>query len=114
MDQTFSADTDDLLSGQPHRIVERDGVRYTLLGTAHVSKASLDAVREAIASGRYDTIAVELDAQRLQSLTDPDSLSRLDLIKVLREGKASLFAASAWPRTSAAWPSSSASNPARS
>ena len=34
---------------QPHAIVERDGVRYTLLGTAHVSRASVDAVREAIA-----------------------------------------------------------------
>ena len=88
-----AAPSDAPFSSQPYALVERDGVRYTLLGTAHVSKASLDAVREAIASGRYDTVAVELDAQRLQSLTDPDSLSRLDLIKVLREGKASLFAA---------------------
>ena len=80
-------------SNQPFAIVERDGVRYTLLGTAHVSKVSLDAVREAIAGGEYDTIAVELDPQRLQSLTDPDALGRLDLVKVLREGKAALFAA---------------------
>ena len=27
---------DDLFAGQPVRVVERDGVRYTLLGTAHV------------------------------------------------------------------------------
>jgi len=80
-------------SGQPHAIVERDGVRYTLLGTAHVSKASVDAVRAAIDSGGYDTIAVELDQQRLQALTDPDALARLDLVKVLREGKTALFAA---------------------
>src|SRR5687768_6365079 len=83
----------DPLADQPHAIVERDGVRYTLLGTAHVSKASLDAVRAAIASGRFDTIAVELDPQRLASLTDPDVLARLDLVKVLREGKTALFAA---------------------
>jgi pheromone shutdown-related protein TraB len=81
------------LDGQPHLIVERDGVRYTLLGTAHVSQASVDAVRGAIATGAYDTIAVELDAQRAQSLTDPDALARLDLVKVLREGRAALFAA---------------------
>lgn len=31
----------DGLQGQPHAIVERDGVRYTLLGTAHVSQASV-------------------------------------------------------------------------
>jgi pheromone shutdown-related protein TraB len=81
------------LHEQPHAVVERYGVRYTLLGTAHVSKASLDAVRAAIDSGAYDTIAVELDPQRAQALTDPDALARLDLIKVLREGKTALFAA---------------------
>jgi len=81
------------LTGQPTVLVERDGVRYTLLGTAHVSKASVDAVRGAIASGAFDQVAVELDPQRLQALTDPDALAKLDLIKVLREGKTALFAA---------------------
>lgn len=81
------------LHDQPHQIVERDGVRFTLLGTAHVSKASVDAVRGAIATGVYDTVAVELDPQRAQSLTDPDALARLDLVKVLREGKTAVFAA---------------------
>src|SRR5690606_6791282 len=51
---------------QPHAIVERDGVRYTLLGTAHVSHASVQAVREAIGSGAFDAVAVELDEQRLK------------------------------------------------
>jgi pheromone shutdown-related protein TraB len=83
----------DPLAGQPHQIVERDGVRYTLLGTAHVSKTSVETVRAAIASGGYDTVAIELDAGRLQALTDPDALSKLDLVKVIREGKTHLFAA---------------------
>ena len=48
----------DGLHDQPHAIVEREGVRYTLLGTAHVSRASVDAVEAALATGRYDTIAV--------------------------------------------------------
>jgi pheromone shutdown-related protein TraB len=78
---------------QPHVDVERDGVHYTLLGTAHVSKASLDAVRAAIDAGRFDAVAVELDAQRLQALTDPDALAKLDLVKVIRERKVALFAA---------------------
>lgn len=82
-----------VLASQPHRIVERDGVRYTLLGTAHVSRASVDAVRDAIASDAFDSVAVELDAGRLQALTDPDALVRLDLVKVIREGKVSMFAA---------------------
>lgn len=79
--------------GQPTALVERDGVRYTLLGTAHVSRTSVDAVQGAIATGAFDTIAVELDPQRLQALTDPDALARMDLVKVLREGKTALFAA---------------------
>lgn len=89
-----AADTvPDGLQDQPHAIVERDGVRYTLLGTAHVSQASVDAVEAALASGRYDTIAVELDSQRHRALTDPDALSKLDLFQILREGKTGLVAA---------------------
>ncbi|MEO6517736.1 MAG: TraB/GumN family protein [Pseudoxanthomonas sp.] len=83
----------DPLAGQPHQIVERGGIRYTLLGTAHVSKASVDAVVGAIAAGNYDAVAVELDTQRLQALNDPDALAKLDLVKVIREGKVALFAA---------------------
>ena len=78
---------------QPHAVVERDGVRYTLLGTAHVSRASVDAVSAAIAEGGFDAVAVELDEQRLHAMSDPDALAKLDLVKVLREGKTPLFAA---------------------
>ncbi|MCW6026438.1 TraB/GumN family protein [Stenotrophomonas sp. SRS1] len=84
---------DILFAGQPVRIVERDGVRYTLLGTAHVSQASVEAVERAIESGRFDAVAVELDAQRLQALTDPDALAKLDLVEVIRKGRVALFAA---------------------
>ncbi|WP_058834558.1 TraB/GumN family protein [Luteimonas abyssi] len=78
---------------QPHAIVERDGIRYTLLGTAHVSRTSVDAVEDAIASGVYDTVAVELDAGRLQALTDPDTLAKLNLVDVIRKGRVAMFAA---------------------
>ncbi|MGV8959113.1 MAG: TraB/GumN family protein [Stenotrophomonas sp.] len=83
----------ELLAGQPVRIVERDGVRYTLLGTAHVSQASVEAVEQAINSGQFDAVAVELDPQRLQALTDPDKLAQLDLVEVIRNGRVALFAA---------------------
>ena len=83
----------DALLDQPMRVVERGGVRYTLLGTAHVSRASVDAVRAAVASGQYDAVAVELDAGRLQSLSDPDVLAKMDIVRVLRDGKTHLFAA---------------------
>ena len=34
------------LAGQPQAQTTRDGVEYTLLGTAHVSRVSVDAVRK--------------------------------------------------------------------
>jgi len=90
----LSPDTGDtLLAGQPVRVVERDGVRYTLLGTAHVSAASVLAVEQAIGSGQFDAVAVELDPQRLQALTNPDALAQLDLVEVIRMGRVALFAA---------------------
>ena len=87
------ADTESYWTDQPHIEIERDGVHYTLLGTAHISKASIAAVRSAIASGKFDAIAVELDEQRLKALTEPDALAQLDLVKVIRERKVAPFAA---------------------
>ena len=78
---------------QPHALVERDGVRYTLLGTAHVSRVSVEAVEDAIAGGAFDAVAVELDAQRLQAISDPDALAKLNLVDVIRKGRVALFAA---------------------
>lgn len=53
---------------EPHVIVERQGVRYTLIGTAHVSQKSTEAVIAAIASGQYDAVAVELCGERKTNL----------------------------------------------
>lgn len=78
---------------EPVREVERDGVRYTLLGTAHVSRASAEAVREMIGAGDFDRVAVELCDSRYKALTDPDSLFQLDLFQVVREGRAGLMLA---------------------
>lgn len=83
----------DPLFGQPIIEVERDGVHYTLLGTAHVSKASVDAVRSLIEQDRFDAVAVELCATRHHALTTPDAIAQLDIFRVIREGKIGLVAA---------------------
>lgn len=88
-----SASLEHLLADQPVRVIERDGVRYTLLGTAHVSPASVAAVEAAIGSGQFDAVAVELDAQRLAAMEDPDAMARMDLVEVIRKGRVPLFAA---------------------
>ena len=81
------------LSNQPIRRLQRDGVHYTLIGTAHVSRASADAVRELAASGNFDSIAVELCQARYDALTAERKWTDLDLYRVLRDGKAGLVMA---------------------
>ncbi len=78
---------------QPIRRVERDGVNYTLIGTAHVSRASADAVREMAGSGRYDAIAVELCPTRFKALKGEADWKNLDLFKIIRQRKAGLVMA---------------------
>jgi pheromone shutdown-related protein TraB len=80
-------------SGQPTRTVIRDGSEYTIIGTAHVSRASADAVRELSSSGRFDAIAVELCQARYDALTAERKWTDLDLYKIIREGKAGLVMA---------------------
>ena len=72
--------------------VEIEHGRITLLGTAHVSRASADKVRELLAEGDFDAVAVELCPSRYQALIDPDALSKIDLFQVVRQGKATLVA----------------------
>ena len=93
IDSAVERPTTDFLLDQPHAIIERDGVRFTLLGTAHVSKASVDAVVAAIASKQFDAIAVELDSNRHRAMTEPNALAKLDLFQIIREGKMGLMAA---------------------
>lgn len=65
----------------------------TLLGTAHVSKASADKVVELLESGEFDAVAVELCENRYNALKDPDSVAKMDLFKVIKEGRVMMVAA---------------------
>lgn len=78
---------------QPVRRVHRDGIEYVLLGTAHVSRRSAEAVREMIAAESFDAIAVELCDHRARAMREPDAIARLDLFSVIREGKVGVIAA---------------------
>jgi pheromone shutdown-related protein TraB len=82
------------LQGQPLERVHRDGVEYVILGTAHVSRSSVDAVEALLASEHFDAIAVELCASRAQSMRDPEAFKQMDLFRVIREGKAGMVTAS--------------------
>ena len=67
--------------------------RVTLLGTAHVSRKSAEAVTRMIDSGDYDAVAVELCGSRHHALSEPEALAKMDLLQVMRQGKASMVAA---------------------
>lgn len=81
-----------LAGDQPIAQVLVGDVRFTLLGTAHVSKTSADAVERLVASDRFDAVAIELDAARYAAIDDADRWSKMDLFRVVREGKAGLLA----------------------
>lgn len=78
---------------QPLLELQLGGSRVTLLGTAHVSRASADSVRELLQSGRFDAVAVELCPSRYNAMLNPDALAKMDLFQVFREGKAMLVMA---------------------
>src|SRR4249920_3896137 len=77
MDQADSslhvADGASALSGQPLARVARDGVEYTILGTAHVSRASVAAVRALMQNEAFDAVAVELCDSRYRAMRDPEA-----------------------------------------
>lgn len=79
--------------GQPLIEARVNDIEYTLLGTAHVSKASVDAVRHLVSTREFDLIAVELDEHRHQSLLRPDDWRNVDLFKIIKDGKAGMLAA---------------------
>ena len=58
-----------------------------LVGTAHISQASVDTVIRAIDELQPDTVCVELDAQRYQSLINQTGWESLNLKDVIRKGQ---------------------------
>ncbi|HJR13180.1 MAG TPA: TraB/GumN family protein [Rhodanobacteraceae bacterium] len=84
----------DALRDQPLARVERDGVEFVLLGTAHVSRASVEAVKALIEREAFDAVAVELCESRARGMRDPEAFGKMDLFQVIRTGKAGMVFAS--------------------
>ncbi len=64
--------------------IHRDEREIILIGTAHISQASKDLVRETIEAESPDTVCVELDKGRLDSIKDPDRWKKTDLRQVIK------------------------------
>ena len=77
---------------EPLQTIEINNTQVTILGTAHVSRASADKVTELLESGEFDAVAVELCESRYKALKDPDAVAKMDLFKVIREGRVLMVA----------------------
>jgi pheromone shutdown-related protein TraB len=77
-----------------HQNVDRlsvEGREIILLGTAHVSKESVQLVTRVIEEEKPDTVCVELCESRYQAIRQKDRWQEMDIIKVIKEKKAFLL-----------------------
>ena len=78
------------LPAQTRRVRDR-GREVWLVGTAHVSLESIDDVRRTVEAVAPDAICVELCQGRYEAFTRPDAWRKMDVFKVIKEGKAALL-----------------------
>jgi pheromone shutdown-related protein TraB len=78
-------------SGFPQKTYTRDvhvlnseGQTILLIGTAHVSKKSVDLVTEVITSEHPDAVCLELDEKRFKALSEEERWQKLDLKSIIK------------------------------
>jgi len=64
-----------------------------MVGTAHVSKTSVEEVRSTIREVRPDAVAVELCQARYDVMKNPGMWQNMDIFKVIKEKKAAFLMA---------------------
>jgi pheromone shutdown-related protein TraB len=68
-----------------------NGKEYILIGTAHVSKQSVEEVKEIIELERPDSVCIELDEQRYKAIIDGDKWKNMDIFSIVKENKTTLL-----------------------
>ena len=71
--------------------LDLDGKEIILIGTAHVSRHSADLVKEVIEAEKPDSVCVELDEQRYQTITEGSKWQDADIFKIIKEKKSTLL-----------------------
>ncbi|MFI8574356.1 TraB/GumN family protein [Rossellomorea aquimaris] len=71
--------------------IHMDGKEYILIGTAHVSRQSAEQVKEVVEAEQPDTVCVELDEPRYQSIVEGDKWKDTDIFQVIKDKKATLL-----------------------
>ncbi len=62
-----------------------DGKEIILLGTAHISRESVDLVTETIQREKPDCVCVELDKRRYDAISRKDHFEQLDIKKIIKK-----------------------------
>lgn len=78
---------------QPLKHITLNDREIILVGTAHISKESIEDVKQCVTSEQPDCVCVELDEQRYKALTNEKQWQQLDIIEVLKSGKGFLLLA---------------------
>ncbi|WP_089611549.1 TraB/GumN family protein [Dehalobacterium formicoaceticum] len=71
--------------------IDLDGKELILIGTAHVSRSSAELVKQVIEEEKPDSVCVELDAQRYQTITEGNKWQDTDIFKIIKEKKSTLL-----------------------
>jgi len=74
-------------------IIGKEGTEkeVVLVGTAHISKESMELVKTTIEEENPDVIGVELDRDRLEQLLSGKKWQETNLVEIIRTGKTYLF-----------------------
>lgn len=72
------------MSNDPITRLSLEGKEIILIGTAHVSQQSADLVRTVIEEEHPDSVCIELDDKRYETLKNPKSWESTDLVEVIK------------------------------
>lgn len=64
-----------------------------LIPTAHVSRESVELVRQVIEEEKPDSVCIELDNQRYQAMKNPDAWEQTDIVKVIKSKRVGFLVA---------------------
>lgn len=70
---------------EPIHHLQHQGREIILIGTAHISKASAELVKQVIADEKPDTVCIELCPTRLKTLEHPDDWKNTDIVQVIKQ-----------------------------
>ena len=82
--------TEEIITSNPEysedvHLIKKDGREFIIVGTAHISRQSVDLVREVIEKENPDVVCVELDEKRLAALSEKNRWENLDLKSIIKQ-----------------------------